>query len=228
MTLIHKFVLTDPAAAARRMPRLHERPVVGGGGGGWRGIRASIRRDMERRAWRGGRNHVGTYDVPVAAIALANPLLAGGIRGRRPVRRMPWVPGAAALEVSGALAQQVSKWRCRFCGEENEDKYSYCWSCGQYRYQSLRRADLRAARRSCRDRASAASPARARARAWDVAARFDQLCTAQSGASVTQRSPEGHRCEVSNRATTSQSRPARMAPAHRGAVGRTRDLRRAA
>src|SRR5713101_2398944 len=115
-------------------------------GGGWRGTRARIRRDLEKRAGRDRGHDVRRYDVPLADQALANQVSSGRIRGSDSVRRMPWVSGILPATARGAVTRQV-----RRAGRTIEDatkglatgtQTRELWLCASV----VRRADLRAAR----------------------------------------------------------------------------------
>ncbi len=228
MKVIHSFVLTDPAAAVRRSPATDQTWRLRCGGGGWRDIPGGICRDMERRSGRRCGDDVRGHDVPLAAKALADSNHARGVRARHPLRRMSWVSGVRAPSADVATSQEV--W--------NSPKVSpHAWpeSCGSSRetrrrwgYSILRYSDFRADRRARVDRACVASPARRRARARDVAARCDELRPIVPLGHVHPRGTQTDGVEASHRATTSQSRPARVSKSHRGPSGRARDLRRAA
>lgn len=226
--LIHKFVWTGSGDRGGRSPAAVKPSLAGGGGGGWSDTRECIRGNLAERERRRGGDHVGQDDVPVAAAAVANQVPSGRVRGGSALPRMPRVSGIAAPPPRGASQQKV---RCALSSTRIRAAFNQEGRCrfeSRRALNTLRRAHLGADRAARGDRARDASAARPRSRAWDVAARCGKLRLAESGQSLPRDHPSLTRLEAPHRATTSQSRPARIPRADRRPIGRSRDLRRAA
>ena len=228
MNLIHRKFLIPPLPETVPSPAIALGSPAEDGGGGGRGIRARIRGDVEKPAVRGGGDDLRRHDVPVAGQALANPFSRGRVRRCDPLPRMSRVRGVRPAPHGRSTKFEVLPWKCKWCGEKNPDQNVWCGFCGRYRYSYVRRADLGAAGSARLDLSQTASPARPRARAWDVAARCVQLRFTRANGRGSGGRAACSRAEASHRATTSQSRAARMARADVRINRCSRDLRRAA
>ena len=202
-------------------------PVRCGGGSGG-GIRARIRGDVENGAGRDRRHYVRRNDVPMADQTLANQVLGGRIRGRDPLPRMSRMSGVRSAPHGRPIAREV---QCGLSSTSRAGRYPRrrcrIAPCSPLQ-TTLRRAHLGAARSARLDLSQTSSQARARARAWDVAARCGKLGDNQQIAGPPPSAAEKARPEAPHRATTPQSRAARMARADSRTYRCARDLRRAA
>ena len=227
MTVIHTKLLIAAAVGGRSNPVIDQSYELAGGGGGGRGIRASIRCNVEKRAGRRRGHNLRGNDVPVAAQALANPFQWGGIRRRHPLRRMSRLPGVRSAPSHGSIVLEVwSSPKVHATGTAAKSGPS-CFTPGRRGYSILRHSHLRTDRDARLSLSQITSPARPRARAWDVADGREQLCAFVARDFYSSPSTPCAGVTASRPSTTSQSRAARVSNFDRGARRRARNLRRA-
>jgi len=224
---VHRKLLIGQGGGARPWAAPDQSCALRCGGGDGGGIRARIRGDVEKRAGRGCRHDVRGNYVPLPGEALAAPIQWGRIRGRDPLPRMSRVSRIRSAPHGRSTTSEVWSSPKVHCTGTALKSASRRITPGRRGYSILRRSHLGAAGGARLDRPQTSSTSRTRARAWDVAARCEQLCPVSTRGYAPPRAAKTDRVEASHRATTSQSRAARMARADGRNNRRSRDLRRA-